>query len=252
MLAAVTGVFLLVIHYQLSSTDHVTLELSSADHVTLEWRRREHISRVMTMYNFSIGQVWPHDDFDNFDDRIASQIDLMNTYARQNRSRKLKVILRVGNFNFDNWNWIAGQEQFVRDNCPITDCWNTNNRSQAPEADALIISEFRWSTRRFYLPKPRRQIWIAQHRESPLHNRIDPRSVCGLINWTATYRHDSTIPFRILRKYAPSGPAVETSGDADINFAANKTKLVAWFVSNCHASNNRMRYAKELSQFIQV
>jgi len=249
MLAAVTGVFLLVIHYQLSSTDHVTLELSSADHVTLEWRRREHISRVMTMYNYSVGLVWPHDDFDDFDDRIASQIDLMNTYARQKRSRKLKVILRVGNFNFDNWT--AGQEQFVRDKCPITDCWNTNNRSQAPEADALIISEFRWSTRRFYLPKPRGQIWIAQHRESPLHNRIDPRSVRGLINWTATYRHDSTIPFP-YSKFVPSGPAAETSGDGRINYAANKTKLVAWFVSNCEASNNRMRYAKELSQFIQV
>ena len=75
----------------------------------------------------------------------------------------------------------------------------------------------------------------------------------GLINWTATYRHDSTIPFPYY-KFVPSGPSTTavTSGDAGINYAANKTKLVAWFVSNCHASNNRMRYAKELSQFIQV
>ena len=36
------------------------------------------------------------------------------------------------------------------------------------------------------------------------------------------------------------------------NFAANKTKAVAWFVSNCGARNNRLKYAKELGKHIQV
>jgi len=245
MLAAVTGVVLVVIHYQISLTGR-------AHHASVEWRRGQHISRVAMMYNYSVGLVWPHDNFDDYDDRIASQVDFVNTYAWQKRTRKLKVILRVGDFNFDNW--IAGKELFLRDNCPITDCWNTHNRSRAREADALLISEIGMSTRRFYLPKPRGQIWIAQHRESPLHNRIDPKSVRGLINWTATYRHDSTIPFRIPYKLVPSGTttAAVVSGDRGINYAANKTKLVAWFVSNCWASNNRMRYAQQLSKFIKV
>lgn len=195
--------------------------------------------------------VWPRNDADDVDDRIASQIDVMNVYARQQRNRRIKVILRVGNFNFDNW--VAGQEQFVRDQCPITSCWMTNDQSQARDADALLISEFSDSSRHLYLPKPLRQVWIAQHWESPLHNRIDAKSVRGLINWTASYRHDSTVVFR-YGKLAPGAPAsvAVTSGEELVNYADGKTKLVAWFVSNCKPGNQRMRYALELSRFIQV
>lgn len=40
--------------------------------------------------------------------------------------------------------------------------------------------------------------------------------------------------------------------DQNRDFAANKTKAVAWFVSNCGARNGRLTYAKELSKYIQV
>jgi len=204
---------------------------------------------AMTLYNYSIGLVWPRNDMDDHDDRIMSQIDVMNVYARQQRNRNLKIILRVGNFNFENW--FAGQEQFVRDGCPIVDCWLTNDQSEAHDADALLISEFDESSRKLYLPKPHRQIWIAQHWESPLHNRIDPKSVRGLINWTASYRHDSTVAFR-YGKVVPSVQATTAVTSVNINYAAGKTRVVAWFVSNCNAMNERMRYARELSQSIQV
>lgn len=36
------------------------------------------------------------------------------------------------------------------------------------------------------------------------------------------------------------------------NFALNKTKKVAWFVSNCGARNGRLQYAHELQKYIQV
>ena len=36
------------------------------------------------------------------------------------------------------------------------------------------------------------------------------------------------------------------------DYAAGKTKMVAWFVSNCNAVNNRLEYALELSKFIDV
>ena len=40
--------------------------------------------------------------------------------------------------------------------------------------------------------------------------------------------------------------------DQGRDFAANKTKAVAWFVSNCGARNGRLNYAKELGKYIQV
>lgn len=36
------------------------------------------------------------------------------------------------------------------------------------------------------------------------------------------------------------------------DYAANKTKKVAWFVSNCGARNGRLAYARELAKYIPV
>lgn len=36
------------------------------------------------------------------------------------------------------------------------------------------------------------------------------------------------------------------------NYAANKTKKVAWMVSNCGSSNGRMEYAQNLAKYIDV
>lgn len=40
--------------------------------------------------------------------------------------------------------------------------------------------------------------------------------------------------------------------EQDRNYALNKTKKVAWFVSNCGARNNRLQYAHELQKYINV
>lgn len=40
--------------------------------------------------------------------------------------------------------------------------------------------------------------------------------------------------------------------EQDRNYALNKTKKVAWFVSNCGARNGRLNYAHELQKYIQV
>lgn len=40
--------------------------------------------------------------------------------------------------------------------------------------------------------------------------------------------------------------------EQDRNYALNKTKKVAWFVSNCGARNGRLQYAHELQKYIEV
>jgi len=40
--------------------------------------------------------------------------------------------------------------------------------------------------------------------------------------------------------------------EQNMNYAANKTKKVAWFVSNCGAKNGRLQYAQELAKYISV
>ena len=40
--------------------------------------------------------------------------------------------------------------------------------------------------------------------------------------------------------------------DQETNYAMNKTKKIAWFVSNCGARNGRLQYAHELQKYIEV
>lgn len=175
-----------------------------------------------------------------------------------------KVILRVGNFNF--YDWLEGNEQFKVDQCPVSQCLLSTNYSYYQQtADALLISEINRNTVKKYLPKPSHQIWIAQHLEAPYLNRIDTMSVRRLINWTASYRLDSTIyyPFYSLtRVYVPSHnvtgasqqqQVVSAAADVDyINYAANRTKKVAWLATNPGDRNGRQNYVRELSKYIDV
>ena len=67
--------------------------------------------------------------------------------------------------------------------------------------------------------------------ECPLHTQIFRQA--DIFNWTATYRTDSTVvaPYERWQYYNEN---VKTKAQ-DRNYAANKTKQVAWFVSNCGA-----------------
>jgi len=73
-----------------------------------------------------------------------------------------------------------------------------------------------------------------------------------LINWTATYRHDSDIvtPYRRWAYYDPSVTQVE---QFNRNYALNKTKQVAMIISDCNTDNDmELLYAKELNKYISV
>ena len=54
-------------------------------------------------------------------------------------------------------------------------------------------------------------------------------------------------PYESWQYYDPS----VVSKPQTVNYAANKTKKVAWFVSNCGARNGRLQYAQELSKYIR-
>lgn len=64
------------------------------------------------------------------------------------------------------------------------------------------------------------------------------------------YRKDSDIvaPYEKWEYFDSRVKQVEQ----DRNYALNKTKKVAWFVSNCGARNGRLQYAHELGKHIQV
>ena len=236
--------------------------------------------------NRSVGLVWPRQNVEEFD-RIETQLAYVDAYpypaARMSTNtstngigsdgrRDVKVIMYVGNL----WHeWGDGGEPF--ENCSVSECSlrrNTDDekgRRLFHGADALFATVFGVDERRRYLPKPPHQIWIVEHWESPHHDGTDARTLRGLVNWTASYRRDSTVPisygkYRRRRRSLPSpsptlsrpsltpnpGTSSFFSASARVDYAAGKKRLAAWIVSNCNARNDRLGYVRRLMRYVDV
>ena len=163
-------------------------------------------------------------------------------YDQESQSTPLKTILM--------WSGLgdlkAGRSRFLEDKCLVDSCYVTENAAVAERADAVV---FNFDPVYYSWVRPPHQLWILWMLESPLHTAT-LRDMKDQVNWTATYRADSTIvtPYE---KFVPYKDA-RLPSLPDRNYAAGKTKKVAWFVSNCGARNRRLEYAEELGKYIQV
>ena len=143
----------------------------------------------------------------------------------------------------------SGRMKFIMNRCPVDACTLTAKSRFERTADVRLLrgdAFFEVGYR-----KPRGQIWVLWLLESPV-NTPKFSNAEGLINWTATYRSDSTIvtPYDKYVNFAGirrRGTLQLTSGKwphppADQeptkkprrsanNYAAGKSRLVAWFVS---------------------
>jgi hypothetical protein len=93
------------------------------------------------------------------------------------------------------------------------------------------------------------QVWIAQHLESAVNNYLDTTAIRRYINWTVSYRRDSTVywPFYANEKIFVRREVTDKTRPV-INYAAGRTRLVAWLASNSRDHNGRRNYVKELSR----
>lgn len=216
--------------------------------------------------------VWPEDDCAGQDDRIIDQLQL--------RVSKSEIVIKIFPAHAmghhiqqtsdlgDTEEELSGQdEDLLDDGCPRKDdsrsCRITYNLERAdvvifPNADVIKVPQKR---------QRKDQIWIAYLLESPENTFPErfQRKHRGHheFNWTASYRRDSDIvtPYAKFVRYLhsdnhPKGghpKKTESIGKAyHKELIQNKKKKVAWFASNCHAANNRLEYAKKLSEYIQV
>ncbi len=98
--------------------------------------------------------------------------------------------------------------------------------------------------------RPLRQKWIAWTNDPP--HITGNLSINSIINYTATYRRDSTIVTPYARFVPYTNASLYQTMPPKQNYAAGKNKSVVWFVSNCKPANNRMGYAQELAKHIDV
>lgn len=157
-----------------------------------------------------------------------------------------------------------GQEGFRQLNCPISDCFTTDNRSMLPainEFDAIVFHLRTFSVEDMPNKRHPNQRWIFWSLESPQYNMQDIEPLNGLFNWTMTYRIDSDIvqpygwtqplgSFTIHPKTEQIARAMQVASKRKSTF--KKTKLVAWMVSNCQSKSQREKYANALGKYVPV
>ncbi|XP_076058074.1 alpha-(1,3)-fucosyltransferase C-like isoform X2 [Oratosquilla oratoria] len=142
-----------------------------------------------------------------------------------------------------------GREPFIRAGCDINMCMTTHNRSFVPlhHFDA-VVWHFRSHDKSLPEKRSNHTRWVFFMVESPVHLFADLKPYNNLFNWTMTYRLDSDVPLPYGRVNHLRVPLPKSRR----NYASTKTKLAAWFVSNCKTDGFREMLVLKLKQYVTV
>ena len=209
----------------LSREGNVFNKLSSTPRMSTVQKK----STLSEQIQLNISRLWPSGDEDRILRQLAFKIETKST---------------INIHATDRTNMI-GKNVFETDNCTVRDCAVTS----LGKAD-VIIERLNFNAHR-HVATANGPIIGMYMLEAPSSSRwkINPSS---RINWTLTYRKDSTIvtPYEKFVLFPPG--TSETRRTVERNYAKGKTKMAAAFVSNCHAQNGRMGYIEELQKHISV
>ena len=182
------------------------------------------------------------------------QDNIWNTKLRlvfkENQASEIKRILM--------WNKIYSKEGLGNgwgkkpfDHCEISNCEITSDHKYYTKSDAVLffMRYLKFNNTNPIPPHLENQQWIFFIKESPHYGHFRAKSFDNMFNLTMTYRMDSDIPV----PYGAMRPLHQWEEKPKIgNMAAGKTKLVAWFVSNCNTKSKREAYVRTLSKYIPV
>ena len=111
----------------------------------------------------------------------------------QNISSTPKKILMWNGLS--SWgNVRAGMGEFIKQECPVSNCVLVNRRKEAESVDLVIFKDL-FSNPNF--KRSQKQLWMIYMLECPHHTQVFPQK--NLFNWTATYRLVSIVSSTILR-----------------------------------------------------
>ncbi|XP_031569178.1 glycoprotein 3-alpha-L-fucosyltransferase A-like [Actinia tenebrosa] len=173
-------------------------------------------------------------------------------YLRTNEKTKLKdqkqepVILLYTDFFTGPWYLRWDKHYPCRFNCKFT-----YNKSVLDTANAVGFHD---ADLPLVLPKRTKsdQIWFYFNLESPVNSKTgDYRNI---FNWTMSYRTDSDVftPYGIHEPLSCSEALAFKNEAKHRNFAAKRTKMIAWISSNCDDSIGRYDYVQKLTRYVNV
>lgn len=144
-------------------------------------------------------------------------------------------------------------KHFFKD-CPEFNCKILSNKTRINETSAILFHapDIKW--KRLPSTRLKNQYYVFYSWEPPTKTWFEAKPADGFFNLTISYRLDSDFfsPYgdfkKISRKYGEENFEQEQVA----KIVRNKTKMIAWFVSNCNPFNQRHLYVKELQKYIQV
>ena len=170
-------------------------------------------------------------------------------YSRHRDNSETRLIL-FGNTFWGDTTWEIGEGSEVFANCPVNNCYLTSDKSRIAKSDAVLFHVHEVDTFPEY-ERPIKQRWVFFMLESPQFSantvyRSEPwRSA---FNWTMTYKLDSDIPI----PYGHIERVPRKSTKDYLTISKSKSRLVAWFASNCHTNSKRELYVRELARYLTV
>ncbi|XP_063850210.1 alpha-(1,3)-fucosyltransferase C-like isoform X3 [Scylla paramamosain] len=172
--------------------------------------------------------------------------------ATDKDGKKYKIILYwneiYGNKHFG---FGFGHNPFILAGCRVNTCLTTGDRHRYPleEVDAVLwhlrSNDKSFPTKRY--PKNHYVFWMMESASYPF---ADLRKYNRKFNLTFTYRRDADVynPYgRLFLRRHPLPLPPES-----VNYAKGKTKMAAWFVSNCHTMSKRENFVDRLKAWIEV
>ncbi|KAK7105599.1 alpha-(1,3)-fucosyltransferase C-like [Littorina saxatilis] len=153
-------------------------------------------------------------------------------------------------FSRPPWMNVQAEDDFRA--CAVKTCKLTSDYFALYKSAAVVV-DVSHVPRNQYRPsfgKRPDQVWVALSQEAPTHccHSYSFPGWAGVFNFTMSYRLDSDIFFPVgmlIRKELPPRKNY-------VAIAARKTKMAAWFVSNCRTQSKRELYVKELQKHIDV
>ncbi|KAI1285068.1 Alpha-(1,3)-fucosyltransferase C [Halotydeus destructor] len=165
-------------------------------------------------------------------------------FRTSGESRNITILL---------WTPFFGVKDYVKPiadyGCDYSNCQFTFDRNQLNRSDAIIFHVRDTDLNDLPQYRDAHQRWALLHHEAPPHTpRATLHGLNGLINWTITYRLDSDIVLtpKLIKK---SNPLPDASASDQ---AQKKSRMIAWFVSNCNTPSHREDFVTELRKTIPV
>ena len=202
---------------------------------------------------------------------IGINFHLISTVARDVKSKVTQtknIVIWNSQHRVDSGVFFVREpEPFKAKGCPVTDCRIVRNYKDLPFDfyDAVVFNMLDYEEIDFPeelgLKRRDHQRYVFLTQEAPPLLWLTVSSFDGYFNWTMSFTDYSDIKL-IYGKIKPKSSAPREDSEVrrlidethhwPRNYLANKTKSVAWMVSNCYTDSLRETYVEELSKYIDV